>query len=183
MLKYYKIFQCESEMDKLKIYHGSTFVVEEPNLEILNNRTDFGRGFYTTTDKMQAIKWAKIKKNRLKKESLDNIQGYVNIYEYTEIPELNILKFEDATEEWLNFIYKNRQSNDLIHKYDIVIGPVADDNLYQVLLNYEAGVYEIEETIKRLKTYLLSNQISFHTEKSLKSIKYIETIKVGEENE
>lgn len=62
MLKYYKIFQCESEMDKLKIYHGSTFVVEEPNLEILNNRTDFGRGFYTTTDKMQAIKWAKIKK-------------------------------------------------------------------------------------------------------------------------
>ena len=65
----------------------------------------------------------------------------------------------------------------------IVIGPVADDNLYQVLVNYENGVYDIDETIKRLKTYVLSNQISFHTLKSLECIEYKETIKVGGENE
>lgn len=52
-----------------------------------------------------------------------------------------------------------------------------------ILVSYENGIYDIEETIKRLKTYLLSNQVSFHTLKSLECVKYIETIRVGEEDE
>lgn len=168
----------------MKIYHGSTFVVEQPSLEILNYRTDFGKGFYTTTDIKQAKRWTIIKKKRLGKEqNEENVHQYVNVYEYIDNKELNILKFEGATEEWLKFVFENRQSNELIHKYDIVMGPVADDNLYQVLVNYENGVYDMEETIKRLKTYTLSNQISFHTLKSLECIKYLETIEVKEENE
>lgn len=168
----------------MRIYHGSTFRVEKPNLEILSYRTDFGKGFYTTTDMDQAKRWAKIKKGRLEKiERNEELHQYINVYEYKEDKNLNILNFTEATEEWLKFIYKNRQSDELVHQYDIVIGPVADDNLYQVLVNYENGVYDMEETIKRLKTYLLSNQISFHTLKSLECVKYIETIEVGEKNE
>lgn len=168
----------------MRIYHGSTFCVEKPNLEILNYRTDFGKGFYTTTDMEQAKRWAKIKKGRLEKTGRsEELHQYINVYEYKEDKKLNILNFTEATEEWLKFVYKNRQSDELVHQYDIVIGPVADDNLYQVLVNYENGVYDMEETIKRLKTYLLSNQISFHTLKSLECVKYIETIEVGEENE
>ena len=168
----------------LKIYHGSTFIVKQPNIEILNYRSDFGKGFYTTTDLEQAKKWTIIKKKRLEKEDNNkDIHQYVNIYEYTENKDLNILNFETATEEWLKFVFKNRQSDELVHQYDIVIGPVADDNLYQVLVSYENGIYDMEETIKRLKTYVLSNQISFHTLKSLECIKYIETIEVGEEDE
>ena len=168
----------------LKIYHGSTFIVEEPNLEILNNRTDFGKGFYTTTDIVQAKKWTKIKKKRLEKEELKNtIHQYINIYEYIENTNLNILNFEEAIEEWLKFVFKNRQSDELVHQYDIVVGPVANDNLYQVLVGYENGIYDINETIKRLKTYLLANQISFHTKKSLECIKYIETIEIGDNDE
>ncbi len=113
-------------MINLKIYHGSTFIVEKPSLEILNFRTDFGKGFYTTTDIEQAKKWTKIKRERLEKEkSKDKVNQYVNIYEYTENVELNILKFENATEEWLKFIFKNRQGNEFVHQYDIVVGPVA----------------------------------------------------------
>lgn len=168
----------------MNLYHGSTFIVKEPNLEILNYRTDFGKGFYTTTDIEQAKKWTKIKKYRLGKEKIDReIHQYVNIYKYTEDTNLNILKFKEATEEWLKFVFKNRNSDELVHQYDIVIGPVADDNLYQVLVNYENGIYDMEETIKRLKTNLLSNQISFHTLKSLECIKYIKTIEVNEVNE
>lgn len=107
-----------------------------------------------------------------------NVHQYINVYEYTENNELNILDFKQATEEWLKFVFMNRQSDELVNKYDIVIGSVANDNLYQVLVNYEEGIYNVEETIKRLKTYLLSNQISFHTPKSLECIKYIETIEV-----
>ena len=168
-------------MRNLRVYHGSAVIVEKPNLEILNYRTDFGKGFYTTTDVEQAKRWTNIKKKRLEKENADNkINQYVNIYEYTENKDLNILDFEEATEEWLKFVFKNRQSDSLIHEYDIVKGPAANDNLYQVLVGYENGVYNIGETIKRLKTYLLSNQISFHTPKALECLKYIETIEVGE---
>ena len=147
-------------MRSLRIYHGSIFVVEKPNLEVLNFRTDFGKGFYTTTDLEQAKRWSGIKKKRLEKGN--RIKQYVNIYEYTENNNLNILNFEEATEEWLKFVYKNRQSEGLIHEYDIVKGPVANDNLYQVLVGYENGTYNIE---------------------ALNCIKYIETIEVGDENE
>ncbi len=71
---------------------------------------------------------------------------YFNIYEYTENRDLNILNFENATEEWLKFVFKNRQSDELVYQYDIVIGSVADDNLYQILVSYENGIYDMEET-------------------------------------
>lgn len=52
----------------LKIYNGSTFIVEKPSLEILNYKTDFGKGFYTTTDIEQAKRWTKIKLQRIREE-------------------------------------------------------------------------------------------------------------------
>ena len=164
----------------MKIYHGSTFIVKNPNLEILNYRTDFGKGFYTTTDFEQAKRWTLIKKRRLEENNFNELKTYVNIYEYTENEELKVLDFLGATEEWLDFIYKNRTSNKLLHDYDIVKGPVADDNLFATLKLYEKNYASKEETIKSLKTYKLINHISFHTEKALESIEYLGTEEVGE---
>lgn len=76
-------------MINLKIYHGSTVIVEKPSLEILNYRTDFGKGFYTTTDIEQAKRWTKIKKGRIQEENKDEkIERYINIYEYIETKEV-----------------------------------------------------------------------------------------------
>lgn len=164
----------------MRLYHGSINKFEQPNLNYVNYKTDFGAGFYTTSDLNQAKKWAKTKKKRSKNKQT---RQYVNVYEYKEDNKLNILNFESATEEWLMFVYMNRQSDNLDHQYDIVIGPVADDNLYQVLILYENGTYNVSETIKRLKTYVLKNQISFHTVEALNTLKYIETIEVYDEDE
>ena len=181
---YNEIVNMKESVILMKVYHGSTFIVEKPDLEIINNKTDFGKGFYTTTDIEQAKKWSRIKKKRLEKENSSNeIKQYVNVYEFSKNDNLNILNFEEATEEWLKFVFKNRQSDELVHQYDIVIRPVANDNLYQVLVGYENGVYDISETIKRLKTYVLSNQISFYTLRAIDTIEYIKTIEVGDENE
>ena len=170
-------------MINLKIYHGSTVIVKKPNLEILNYRTDFGKGFYTTTDIEQAKRWTKIKKGRMQEENKDDkIKRYINIYEYTENKNLNILNFEEATEQWLDFVYRNRKSRELLHDYDIVKGPVADDNLFATLRLYERNYTSKEDTIRALKTYKLVNLISFHTSKAIDTIKYIETKEV-EENE
>ena len=59
------------------IYHGSTVLVEKPEIRISDSFLDFGTGFYTTTSEHQAERWAKIKMRRESK----NI-GYVSIYEF-----------------------------------------------------------------------------------------------------
>ena len=144
----------------MKVYHGNLYVLEKPDLKLLKSKTNFGKGFYTTTSYDQAVKWTEIKKSRIKDNK--NIKRYINVYEYNENIDLEILNFNNTTEEWLDFVFKNRNEEVLTHSFDIVKGPVANDNLYQVLVGYDTGLYDKSETIKRLKTYLLSNQISFH---------------------
>ena len=94
----------------------------------------------------QAIKWTNKQKNR----KGTNI-GYVSIYDFDmkkAESELKIVRFDKANKEWLHFVSANRkgQCSDI---YDIVIGPVADDGVYEVVRFYEIGIYDLEETIKR----------------------------------
>ena len=58
------------------LYHGSNVEVKEPRLLKVQRELDFGKGFYTTTDLEQAIKWAKRTSRRLRCE-----KGYVSAYE------------------------------------------------------------------------------------------------------
>lgn len=94
----------------MKVYHGSTFIVKQPNIEMLTHRTDFGKGFYTTSNYEQAEKWAKRKKDRLNEKT----NMYVNSYEYIENESLSILNFNEATEKWLQFVFLNRYSDVLV---------------------------------------------------------------------
>lgn len=154
----------------MKIYHGSLVAVKNPEIRVGDRYLDFGYGFYTTMNEEQAVKWTEKQKSR--KEV--NI-GYVSTYEF-DIDraqlELKIIRFDKANEKWLNFVSANRKGQ-CKEAYDIAIGPVADDSVYEVVRFYEIGVYDLEETLKRLKVEKLYNQILFHTEKSLKYLKYI----------
>lgn len=158
------------------VYHGSTQIINCPQLIESDRFLDFGKGFYTTTNLEQASRWATIKQKRTAAEV-----AYVNIYEIDDnlLSNLNlsILVFPEANSEWLKFVTGNRRGNPL-HKYDIVKGAVANDTIYQTLVLYEAGVYTIEDTIARLKVHRLFDQISFHTERALKEITFQKTISV-----
>ncbi|SMB80490.1 Protein of unknown function [Desulfonispora thiosulfatigenes DSM 11270] len=81
--------------------------------------------------------------------------------------ELKIIEFEYANEKWLDFITINRRGKEISEEYDIVIGPVADDNVYLTVKLFETGVLDKEEALKRLKVEKLYDQILFHTEKAL----------------
>lgn len=154
----------------MRVYHGSLVVVEEPEIRIGDRYLDFGYGFYTTKNKEQAIKWTAKQKNR----KGTNI-GYVSMYDFNlekAEDELKIIHFDKADKEWLDFVSVNRKGQ-CQETYDIVIGPVADDSVYEVVRFYEIGVYDIEETLKRLKVEKLYNQVLFHTEKSLTYLKFI----------
>lgn len=161
------------------IYHGSTVSVEKPEIRTGETFLDFGRGFYTTTSEYQAERWAKIKMRREGK----NI-GYVSVYEFeydAAQKESEIYRFSQADMEWLQFVVDNRRGvadEEGFDKYDMHIGPVADDNVYRTIRLFETGVLETDETLKRLKTEVLQDQWTFHTEKALSFIKFIESKEV-----
>ena len=159
------------------IYHGSNVVVEHPQILHGERMLDFGIGFYTTSNREQAIRWAEIVAKR--RELKDRL---LSIYEFdSEVAErdLVIIRFDEPNGEWLDFVCDNRSGRKSTKPYDIVIGPVADDKVYMVVQYYENGVYDKEDAIKRLKVEELYNQILFHTKKSLNYCRFTEFEKLG----
>lgn len=160
------------------LYHGSTVFVETPEIRTGDNFLDFGAGFYTTTSFEQAERWARTKMRRENKQI-----GYVSIYEFDfESAQQNttIHKFNTADMEWLLFVVENRKGLSSSAPADMHIGPVADDNVYQSIRFFETGILNAEETVARLKTEVLQDQWTFHTDDILAYCKYIEHVEVKE---
>ena len=157
------------------IYHGSDVIVDMPKILDSKRALDFGGGFYTTTSEEQARKWA------LKVGYRNNTKyKYISKYDFNLLDakeELVVICFEKADEKWLDFVCNNRNGRDT-GDYDIVIGPVADDKVYRVVVEYENGDIDKALALTKLKTETLCDQILFHTEKSLKYLKFIEVEEV-----
>lgn len=154
------------------LYHGSTVLVDRPEIREGDTFLDFGSGFYTTTSYDQAERWAKIKMRRENKTN-----GYVAVYEFDfEAASRNtvIRRFNTADMAWLLFVVNNRRGAPFEEPADMHIGPVADDNVYQSIRFFETGIYDAEETVKRLKTEVLHDQWTFHTDRILSYCKFIE---------
>lgn len=151
------------------LYHGSTQAVTHPQILGTQKFLDFGKGFYTTTSQKQAESWAIIKQKRLG----NNTNPVVSVYELNEEifneSLFSVKTFLKANEEWLDFIIMNRSGNST-HPFDIVKGPVANDTLYATLSLFEAGILTKKETITRLKTHKLFDQISFHNQATLNEL-------------
>ena len=157
----------------MKLYHGSTHIVENPIILDVQRMLDFGKGFYTTTSHEQAEKWAMIKQKREDNNSKAIVNIYEIDYQLLANKSYNIKIFNQANEEWLDFIVMNR-TNNINHSFDIVKGAVANDTLYRTLSLYESGILTKHETITRLKIHVLFDQISFHNQNVLKELIYTE---------
>ena len=162
----------------MKLYHGSYIEVKNPKILTSSRVGDFGRGFYTTSSFEQARRWAQI---RAMQEDLS--AGLVTVFDVPDQlfihPELRIKTFETADEEWLDFVLANRKNVDFDHEFDIVKGPVANDRVYVCLNMLEDGLADRETVIKKLKAYVLADQILFHTAKSLLFLEYAATEEVS----
>ena len=161
------------------LYHGSTDLVENPEIRKGPVFLDFGAGFYTTTSYEQAERWARIKMRRSHVNS-----GFVSVYEFN-LPEagknISINTFDSADEVWLQFVVANRRGDSPSSDSDMNIGPVADDNIYQTIRLFEAGAIDAEYTLKRLKTEILHDQWAFHSEKALSYLSFVESREITEE--
>ena len=142
------------------VYHGSYCKVEEPKLLDNKYTKDFGKGFYCTILKEQAIKWANKYDTKI-----------INLYEYHENNNLKIKEFTVMTEEWLDFIISSRNGEE--HDYDIVIGAMADDQIYNYITDLLKGEITREAFWELAKFRHPTHQIAFCTDEALKTLKFI----------
>jgi len=153
------------------IYHGGFSEIKEPKILEPKRTLDFGSGFYSTTSFEQAKKWAIIKKDRFHYQ-----KAIVNFYEFDKSvlqnSELKCKIFKKADEEWLDFVVSNRQNISFSYDYDIVFGAVANDNVYASINLYEQGFLGKTELLQELMAWKYVDQFCFHTEKSLKYLKF-----------
>lgn len=160
------------------LYHGSNVIIETPKLINQVRTLDFGAGFYTTTNKDQAINFAAKVMTRTKSTT-----QFVSQYEIDldiAQKDINILYFILPDEAWLDFVFQNRKGIYDGDKFDAIIGPVANDDVYQTFALYESNVLSKEQTLAALKVKKLYDQLTFVTEKSLQYLKYIGFINVSE---
>lgn len=154
------------------LYHGSNVVVSKPEIKDISRGLDFGKGFYTTSDYKQAFSFSK-----RKTLTLGQGKPIVSIYSF-DIDSAkeccNIKQFESPSEEWLDFVTEHRNNAYLSDEYDIIFGPVADDNVYRVVSLYFNNVLTKDEAIKRLLPMKLKDQYVFCTDKSLSFLKFKE---------
>ncbi|WP_075680253.1 DUF3990 domain-containing protein [Roseburia sp. 831b] len=151
------------------LYHGSKEIVEFPEIRIQRFHKDFYFGFYCTMYPEQAIRWA---------TRFDGI-GYLNEYRYMPNDKLNIKKFPQMTEEWLDFIAACRSGRP--HEYDIVEGPMADDTIFNYVQNFIDGKISREAFWDLAKFKKPTHQISFHTVKALTTLTFLKGAKVKDE--
>lgn len=159
----------------MKLYHGSTVAVRKPSLRPGRQNADFGKGFYTTSNPEQAVRWAHIKKER---EDAD--RAVVSVYEFDETlldnPDLNIRRFTGADEAWLLFVTDCRKSRK--HDFDLVQGPLANDKVFTTVNLFESGVLSAEAAILQLKAYKTYDQLSFHTARVIGALRFVEASEV-----
>lgn len=160
---------------KQVLYHGGSHIIEAPEIREPNRTLDFGKGFYLTSSREQAERW--IKSHLRGKTDI----GYVNVYEFDpdDLPAyINMKLFRKPDAEWVDFVMDNRLTEGFTHDYDIVFGPVANDNVYTQFTLFEGGIISKETLIAELKTYKLVDQYLFHTERSLDLLNYKSHYKV-----
>lgn len=166
----------------MRLYHGSNVVIESINLAMCRPYKDFGKGFYLTDIEEQAKQMAK---------RVSRIYGgspVINTFEIQDdFRKLSDIKIRDfgiqTTEEWAKFAMNNRnraftdEANTLCNKdnkYDIVIGPVADDNMALLFRQYENEIIDFETLLKGMIYKKTSSQYSFHTEKSIRLLRKVD---------
>jgi hypothetical protein len=144
----------------ITIYHGSNVAVESPQIIISGYYKDFGFGFYCTNIEKQAKKWALTKQG----------SSIISVFNYKITAGLKVLSFPEMTDEWLDFVVECRRG--IKHEYDIVEGPMADDQIWDYVEDFMDGNITREAFWVLAKFKYPTHQIVFCTQEALQSISF-----------
>jgi hypothetical protein len=157
------------------LYHGSNQEVAVPDLSKSRKTLDFGIGFYLTSNEEQAVQFAGKVVLRAKKRREFLGVATVNVYEFdlgSAKCSLRFRIFEKPNEEWLKYVVANRDDRETSGDYDVVIGPMANDDVYQVVEYYQDGGITKQMAIDKLKVKKLFNQFVLKTDAAIAKIRF-----------
>lgn len=153
----------------MKLYHGTSEEFEIPNIVMCKPMTDFGKGFYLSSEIKLAKDWKKFSPNH-------HVLIFDIVLSDINTCKLRIKRFNKADKEWAKFIYNNRRGKCKSNRYDLVIGPIADNGIEVLFQDLEHGNKtneEWENLAKKLSLRKFSSiQYCFKTDMALKLLKY-----------
>ena len=148
-------------MEQMILYHGSTQIVEFPEIRTAKYHKDFYFGFYCTLLPEQAIRWA----------TRFSGTGILNEYIYRPDNSLKVIRFSEMTQEWLDFIAACRLGKP--HDFDIVEGPMANDTIFNFVQDFVDGKISRAAFWELAKFKKPTHQISFHTVRALTTLEFL----------
>lgn len=147
------------------VYHGTTEIIEMPDVKHSKKYLDFGKGFYLTTFEEQAKKWA------IRKAMRQGKTAVVNSYEMKDnLEKHRVLSFAKENEKWLEFVCACRKGESLNADYDIIIGSVADDDVFKTVDMYFRGLWDKKKVLEELRYYKMNDQICIVNQNTLNEI-------------
>lgn len=144
----------------MEIYHGTNVVVSQPEIREVGFAKDFGYGFYCTKLERQAQRWAASKRN----------PHIVCVYELGDLSALNVKVFAEMSDEWLDFVVNCRHG--ITHSYDIVEGPMADDQIWDFVEDFMEGRISRSAFWELVKFKYPTHQIVFCNDKALQILTF-----------
>ena len=145
------------------VYHGSLEVVKQPDVLHSFRPLDFGRGFYVTTVREQAERWA-----RRKADLFGSSSAMINIYDMQEdFGDLSVKTFDEDLMEWIDFVCDCRDGGTDYQNYDLIIGKVANDKVFRVVDMYHTGIWDKERALKEIRVYQTYDQLAFISQKAI----------------
>ena len=148
------------------VYHGSNVIVNHPDVEHSFRSLDFGKGFYVTTVKEQADRWA-----RRKADIFDADNAIVTVYDMAEeLSGLNCKRFRDDLTDWIDLVCRCRDGETDYQQYDLIEGKVANDKVFRVVDMYHAGIWDKERALKEIKVYPDYDQIAFISQRAINQL-------------
>ena len=144
------------------VYHGSSEIVNHPDIIHSYRALDFGKGFYVTSVQEQAERWAK------RKSDLYGGHPIVNRYWMEDdIKGFKVKTFPEDRLEWIDFVCNCRDGGTDYQNYDVIIGKVANDKVFRVVDMYHSGIWDKQRALQEIKAYPNYDQIAFITQEAI----------------
>ena len=149
----------------MMVFHGSSQVVDHPDVWHSYKALDFGRGFYVTSLREPAERWAR------RKADLTHGKAIVNQYRMSDdMSGLRVKSFTDDLTEWIDFVCDCRDEKTVYQQYDLIIGKVANDKVFRVVDMYHSGIWDRERALREIKVYPDYDQIAFVTQDAVERL-------------
>jgi hypothetical protein len=151
------------------VYHGSSEIVKQPDVLHSYRALDFGKGYYVTSVREQAERWAR------RKADLTGGKAIVNQYRMSDnISGLRVKTFPDDLTEWIDFVCDCRDEKAIYQQYDLIIGKVANDRVFRVVDMYHSGIWDRDRALQEIRAYLNYDQIAFITQNAIDRLLFFE---------